>query len=682
MSVGLKEYLEGNSNDSIQFRANNNLEPNLGIAGFSTSFFNAVASAATELGIWWTPSYDYRLRMLLHGDSMMSGIVYGETSRVKNMPYKLDAPKKTINRENKLSSYQKMLNLCHFGQGIRQFSHLFTLEFLTQCNGVFVEIIGKNGDRRTEYSLDKDDIESFAILDSARCWRTYDPEYPVIYVNPYNGERHIMHYSRVYFTSNFTQNIELARGLGICALARAYEAGRLVLAQNTYIYEKVTGQSPEIGLVQGMTTQQLQRALLTGNELDLSTGKVVYKDITFIGQANLGANATPIGIELVGLKGLPDGFNRKEEMEVTAAIIANAFGLDVREIYKAVSTGETKADADIQDQKSEGKGRADAMQAFEDFLNQRILPDEITYSFDRRDTDSDLRAAQIYQIRASARQTQLASGEIIVEEARILAAEAGDIPPEFLETQIIADDSTTVDPDGESSTGNEEIEQDDPPDATTDTGEKAYFNTSNSYFNSLLELSLLGSNRFISERGYNLRVRSIIQKAAQKAYLDGVQRGANNYTITTLDTDEQAELTKLTNAQLGYLPNLVEFIYQENAPNDLEVVNRLSLWVNKGLNGIFNAGLLAGAGNKMMLWRLGRTERHCSTCAKAEGQIHRAKDWKRANIIPQGDNLMCNGFRCDCKLEETTERAKGRLSRIPNHGKPSLLTKILRFTYV
>lgn len=259
--IAQKTYKDGASDSSVQFRGNNKLEPSLGFAGFALNFYHD----ASGLPGWWSPTRDAFLRTTFHGNSLISGIIYGETSRVKNMPYMLQVDKKATRREYKLGKYQDMLNLCQFGQGIRKFAHLFTLEYLTQDNGVFVELIGKGGDRKTEKPLDKADIASMAILDSARCWRTYDPEYPVIYINPYDGQRHIMHYSRIYFTANFQQNNELARGVGLCALSRAYEAGRLILATNTFIYEKVTGQAPEIGILNGITPLQLNQALTSGD---------------------------------------------------------------------------------------------------------------------------------------------------------------------------------------------------------------------------------------------------------------------------------------------------------------------------------------------------------------------------------------------------------------------------------
>lgn len=673
-----KQFQEGAANSSVQFIANNKLEPEIGFSSFALRFFQT----ASDIPSWWSPARDVWLRKLLHNDSMISGIVYGECARVKNMPYKLESSKENQASERRISKYQDMLDLCQFGQGIRQFMHKFTLDYLTQDNGVFVELIGKGGDRKTERYLDKADIQSFALLDAGQMWRTYDPEYPAIYVNPFTGEHHIMHYTRLFFTANFEQNFELARGIGICALSRAYEAARLILATNTYIYEKVTGQSADIGFVKGMTTKQLSNALYAANEADLAKGTLVWKGINLIGQQNLGAGGVEPGIEIVSLKGLPDGFNRRDETEVTVAIIANAFGVDVREIWRANSTGETKADAEIQDEKSQGKGRADAMQILEDFLSKRVFSDDISFLFDKQNDKADERQALISQARANTRQTQLASGEINLEESRIMAAKAGDIPPEFLERQITADDTVNINADGKPAVNQNEGEiidnQDDVQEPETEQGAKAYGATRTNFNANLLTLCQLGIVDAIGKNTFSARAKSLVRQTHELAFIDGLRAGAGNQTVMP-DADEMVALKSLTSFQVSRVTDLANFIYDDPKPSFTEVLARVNLWVNKGLDTTYNEGLMLGRGNKMLRWRVGATEKSCKTCQAANGQIHRAKEWKRANVVPKSDNLICNGFQCLCEFEETTERAKGRLSRIPTKGKLAQQIKALIF---
>lgn len=96
-----------------------------------------------------------------------------------------------------------------------------------------------------------------------------------------------------------------------------------------------------------------------------------------------------------------------------------------------------------------------------------------------------------------------------------------------------------------------------------------------------------------------------------------------------------------------------------------EFTRRIDLWVNKGLNRIYELGKLSAKSNQMLQWHLGATEQHCRSCLAANGQRHRARDWMRSGIMPQADTLECGGFYCDCSLMPTTEAATGQLARIP-----------------
>ena len=59
-----------------------------------------------------------------------------------------------------------------------------------------------------------------------------------------------------------------------------------------------------------------------------------------------------------------------------------------------------------------------------------------------------------------------------------------------------------------------------------------------------------------------------------------------------------------------------------------------------------------------LVWRLGRTEQHCSTCFALNGTVASATDWVISGIRPQAApnaRLECGGWRCDCSLDVTDE---------------------------
>lgn len=86
---------------------------------------------------------------------------------------------------------------------------------------------------------------------------------------------------------------------------------------------------------------------------------------------------------------------------------------------------------------------------------------------------------------------------------------------------------------------------------------------------------------------------------------------------------------------------------------------RVDLWVNR-YNEIVNLAMRTCEPQMNFVWRLGATEEHCSTCAALDGVIASGEDWDKSGFHPQGapnEKLECGGWRCDCSLEPTDEKA-------------------------
>jgi hypothetical protein len=87
---------------------------------------------------------------------------------------------------------------------------------------------------------------------------------------------------------------------------------------------------------------------------------------------------------------------------------------------------------------------------------------------------------------------------------------------------------------------------------------------------------------------------------------------------------------------------------------------RAQLWANRYTEAQNDAARLIQSemgGN--MIWRMGGTEKHCSTCAALDGIVAYATEWETAQLKPQGapnDLLECGGWNCGCSLEPTEQR--------------------------
>lgn len=692
---GVKQFNEGAAADSVQFRSSGE-PPLLGQPLLLDGFAFRIGTDAEEMPIWWCRERDRFLRTRLHGNTILSGIVYGESTRVKNMPYTLTHED---DNQDELAKWQQILQLADFGTGFPTFVSKLATDFQTQDNGAFFEILG---DGVTEYvdetfyrrvmenSVEIEvpyktrfltkgertgEAKGISYLDAGQCWRTLNPEFPIIYTNPYNGRMTVLHWTRVSYQSQFTQGYELGRGLGLCALSRTYEMVRLLKSINTYYFEKVTGRSPEIFFA-NQPVSKLDQAI-AGNIFNRDNkGFQVFSDPVLLAPKSGGVGAHELKIGKVGLLDVPDGFSYKEQVDIAVQAIALGFGVDVREIWAAMSTGATKADAEVQDIKTTGKGRADILSYLENEINWRVLPPAITFRFDEVDDLADKRKGEIRQTRVNTRSTQIQSGELNVQEAREMAAEYDDILPEFLERVATADEMTDVeavnatsggvapkenDPDAEDETEDSEVKK------KNELGHKAYSQTRGLFFRNMTTFVELAVARQISSRNFMSSLKGELRLAGRAAFLDGIRAGAGNFSIgeNELSPDEITLRDNMIATQISYAGNLRDFAFTDPPPEFIEVISRVALWSGKGLDGIYNAGRLAGAGNKVMGWRLGLTEKHCKTCLAASKQRHRAKTWAKYKIMPHGDNLECKGFNCDCEFYESYEGVTGRIDRIP-----------------
>jgi hypothetical protein len=71
-----------------------------------------------------------------------------------------------------------------------------------------------------------------------------------------------------------------------------------------------------------------------------------------------------------------------------------------------------------------------------------------------------------------------------------------------------------------------------------------------------------------------------------------------------------------------------------------------------------NITITAKLGGRLV-WKLGETEQHCTSCAALNNIVAFATEWELSGVKPQNapnDRLECEGWRCDCRLEPTGKR--------------------------
>jgi hypothetical protein len=97
------------------------------------------------------------------------------------------------------------------------------------------------------------------------------------------------------------------------------------------------------------------------------------------------------------------------------------------------------------------------------------------------------------------------------------------------------------------------------------------------------------------------------------------------------------------------------------------LTQRVDLWTNRYQEAYDEAiGIIHTQNGSKERWVLGATEQHCPFCRSFNGIVAYAHEWETLGIRPQNapnpaltgkleDEDGCEGWRCDCKREMTTE---------------------------
>ena len=133
-----------------------------------------------------------------------------------------------------------------------------------------------------------------------------------------------------------------------------------------------------------------------------------------------------------------------------------------------------------------------------------------------------------------------------------------------------------------------------------------------------------------------------------------------------LSDSEIAARERFINEQFSYLLNFADSIEDGSKLNGGLLsthFTRAEMWINR-YNDAINQSKLLVCKDQKLKWIYGDTQ-HCSDCNKLNGRVYRASVWDKYGVYPQSRSLSCKGYRCQCRLEPTTERA--------NSGQPPRL---------
>lgn len=409
----------------------------------------------TNLPPYWSYGRDVVLQATIQQEDMWAAAVGKTATKFAAHGYVLSDSE---DNSRKISAALDILKGADGGQGWVTFAQKLVQDVLTTDNGCFIRIrrAGDEVERvrlkaaRTVAGYEEQTFTEAEItrsrnagrivglyhLDSLRCTRTGNLTYPVRY-RPIQGPDQLLRYDQVMMYADMPSSRAELLGVGFCAASRAYRTIAKLSAMERLVYEGLTGGGAhKIALIRGIMPQTLE-SVIEGAKAQAAAKGMLYYLGTILG-------AVPSDIDLqsleIRLKELAGEFSPEEERKNGYMVYANAIGIPVQDLQPLSGQGlGTGTQTVVLQEAAQGVGLAAFIKWWEQTVSDRVLPATTTLEFrDENDVRDQKARAEVQQMRATTRKTQIDSGEISPPMARQLASDAGDLPPEFVENDATA----------------------------------------------------------------------------------------------------------------------------------------------------------------------------------------------------------------------------------------------------
>lgn len=303
-------------------------------------------------------------------------------------------------------------------------------DYLLTDNGAFVEI-----ERESKSASSRP--RALWHLDTFRCWRTGNLDYPVIYQD-YDGMFHKLPAANVLMFSDMPSPRTRLFNLGRCAASRAFATIVKLSAVETYFREKITGsRGLALYFISGVSPRQLQDAMTTSDAEQSRKGYTVFKGAVMVPIQG----EQVINVASIDLAGVPDGFDVDQERRDAYLRYANALGVPVQDIQPLSGQGlGTGTQTIVLDEAASGRGLAYFLKQWEHKVSRLVLPKTTVFGWDTNDLRDQKAKADVEKAKADTVMalmgTDQAPGVISREMALQMLVDAGIVPKEFLPKDV------------------------------------------------------------------------------------------------------------------------------------------------------------------------------------------------------------------------------------------------------
>jgi len=429
------------------------------------------------LPAWWSGERDRYFREYWPGEDFVSSTIYSITARNTQFTWHLTGLQENVERA------QQLLQGANFGKGWNNLIQKTSIDFLTQDNGAFWEIIRParvqlNGDtlpavkqvyegeepewfavkqnkliplKDTQYKIYDSPLDmptGIAHLDAGQVQRTGNPEIPAIYTDRY-GKMHRMRPWQIVDFSDMESPIESMNGVGICALSRVFRTSHILQSVMIYKDEKVSGRYNRAIHITNADPDLLQDQIEQTASHNNNIGARRYSQPVIA--STFDPSATP-SVATIELSSYPDGFDEGDTNNWAVAVLALGFGVDYGFLAPLPGKGlGTSAQSETQAKAAKGKSSRQFMSMITQSLNFRgILPASTQFQFDDNDIDAQESQEKMSKMRAETRKMMIDNGEITSSVARQMAVDDGDLSRVYLSMMGTDDVTPVVTTEGES----------------------------------------------------------------------------------------------------------------------------------------------------------------------------------------------------------------------------------------
>src|SRR5690606_26243881 len=319
---------------------------------------------------------DQWLRDFWRREPHIAGVINSVVSIDKNRSWTLTGTKRQV------VLYNNVLRMADDGEGWREFMSVAAESYYTTDMGTVVEVgrQGRFGPMRGLYNVNPTHVRL-----------TGNRDFPLEYIPPTGKSQKWswVDFFRVASLPNIAMN-----GLGFCALSRAVELVCLLMAVYEYDQERLLAKAPKgLLLLHNIGQQQWEDAMSARKENMSKLGQEYFSGVMVLAQEGM----DQMDAKLIGLSQLPDGFDREVVTNQIMYGISMIFGYTPDEFWPVQYGALGRArETEIHHMRAVTKGGSDFTLGIQDRL-QRELPDTVLFEFDKRDSETDILEAEVYQ---------------------------------------------------------------------------------------------------------------------------------------------------------------------------------------------------------------------------------------------------------------------------------------------